>query len=297
MTEVIGHQPAKETLAKARPQTLLLTGPEGVGKRTLARWYAYGLNCERGFPPCGECPSCRLDPHPDHLEVMPEPGEGKRRPVVPVERIAPRGDGESLIEWLETTPRFKRKVAVVDAEHLTEAAANAMLKVLEEPPRHASLVLVARSRDAVLPTLASRSFEVRLGPLPREELAALSQDPLLLDYAEGSPGRLIWAREHREEVAELGGLVEDLVSGLADGSASLRRAGELLALAERGLDPWPLFRRAFSRLPAGPREEALALTSRVIEAHRGYVNSQLLAAWWVSSLRRIYARMPADPLR
>ncbi len=292
MKEPIGHDRAKAILAQTRPQALLLTGPEGVGRRTLARWYAYGLNCERGFPPCGACESCRLDPHPDHLEITPQSGE-RQRAVIPVERIVPReGGGENLLEWIEVAPRFRKKVAVIDgADRLTEAAANALLKTLEEPPGHAHLVLVAGSRDAVLPTLASRSLEVRLNPLPEPQLRSITDDPDLLVFAEGAPGRLFWALEHPEEVRDLVRLVDALLLGLDDGQASAERLKELLARAKTGLSPWPFFRRAFAKLPPDGRAEALTFLVKLMEAHEAFVAPELLAAWGVHELRRIYGNL------
>ncbi len=292
MKEPIGHDRAKTILAEVRPQSVLLTGPEGVGRRTLAHWFAYGLNCARGFPPCGACESCRLYPHPDVLEVAPQTGE-RRRPVIPVERIVPREGGEpSLLEWVESAPRFRKKVAIVDgADRLTEAAANALLKLLEEPPGHAHLVLVAPSREAVLPTLASRSLEVRLAPLPRAELARIRDDPDLLAFAEGAPGQLFWAIEHPEEVRELLRLVDDLLLGLDDGQASALRLKELFARAKAGQEPWPFFRRAFAKLDPEARAEALAFLVKLEEALSAFVAPELLAAWGVHELRRIYGHL------
>jgi len=295
VTELLGHDEAKRLLAQTRPQSVLITGPEGVGRRQLARWYAYGLNCAQGFPPCGGCTSCRLDPHPDVFEIRPESG---RRPVIPVERIVPReGGGENLLEWLEAAPRFRAKVGIVDgAEHLTEAAANAMLKLLEEPPPHAYLVLIAPSREAILPTLASRTFWVRLAPLPEETLKSIETDPDLLAFAEGAPGRLFWAKEHPALVKELKARVEGLVENVFDGPAALEDARELLRQAEEGLAPWPFFRRAFAKLPLKERERALSALGKLMEAHRAFAHRELLAAWWVHTLRSLYGDRRPDSL-
>ncbi|MCH1927618.1 hypothetical protein L6232_22755, partial [Shewanella sp. C31] len=76
------------------------------------------------------------------------------------------------------------------AHLLTEAAANALLKLLVDPPSYGRIVLIAPSRDTLLPTLASRALEVPFGPVPEEKLRALTQDADLLAYAAGAPGRL-----------------------------------------------------------------------------------------------------------
>ncbi|TBH21187.1 DNA polymerase III subunit delta' [Thermus thermamylovorans] len=177
---IVGHEAVLELLPRLTAPTLLFSGPEGVGRRPVARWYAWGLN--RGFPPpaCGE--------HPDLLELGPREGGLRGRAEVRLEEVEP------LFAWLAVHPRERAKVAVLDAAHrLTEAAANALLKLLEEPPSYARLVLIAPSRDTLLPTLASRALEVPFGPVPEARLRALTEDPDLLAYAAGAPGRLLRA--------------------------------------------------------------------------------------------------------
>jgi len=299
--KLLGHEKAQKLLARARPQSLLITGPEGVGRRALARWFAYGLNCERGFPPCGQCQSCRMTPHPDYLEIAPkketQSGEAAKRPLIHVDQIVPRTSGETnLLEWIETRPRFARRVAVINgAEHLTEAAANALLKTLEEPPAHAHVVLIAPSRSAILPTLASRVQEVRLAPLPRERLLEISDDPDLLTFAEGAPGRLFWAMEHPEVVRDLARASDRLTAGL-EGESGLAAARDFLRLMDEGLDPTPFLARAFKGW--GPAAEAAALEAlfKLKEARAAYVGAELLAAWWHQTLRRIHADLRARAL-
>ncbi len=175
--EIIGHEAILALLPKLEASTLLFTGPEGVGRRTVARWYALGLNL--GFPP-------PLGPHPDLLEIAPQ-GEGLRREIT-------LAQVEPLLEWAATHPRARVKVAILDSAHLlNEPAANALLKLLEEPPPYARFILIAPSRSTLLPTLASRALEVPFGPVPEEALRALSPDPELLRYAQGAPGRLLRA--------------------------------------------------------------------------------------------------------
>ena len=171
---IIGHEAVLALLPRLTAQTLLFSGPEGVGRRTVARWYAWGLN--RGFPP----PS--LGEHPDVLEVGPKARDLRGRAEVRLEEVAP------LLEWCSSHPRERVKVAILDSAHLlTEAAANALLKLLEEPPSYARIVLIAPSRATLLPTLASRATEVAFAPVPEDALRALTQDPGLLRYAAGAP--------------------------------------------------------------------------------------------------------------
>ncbi|WP_299428896.1 hypothetical protein, partial [uncultured Meiothermus sp.] len=208
--QILGHQRILELLPRLRSQTFLFSGPEGVGRRTVAGWFARGLNCPQGFPPCGRCASCRLELHPDYLEIAPEretrTGRKARVPQIRLEQIAPREGSEeqSLLDWIATYPRFKTKVAVIDGAHwLGEPAANALLKVLEEPPAFARLILVAPSREQVLPTLVSRSLEVTFSPLPEALLQTLTADPEVLAFAQGSVGKVRWALEHPAEFGKL----------------------------------------------------------------------------------------------
>lgn len=251
---IIGHEKVLELLPRLKASTLLFSGPEGVGRRLVARWYALGLN--RGFPPPF------LETHPDLLEVGPQEAGLKGRKEVRLEEVEP------LWDWLASHPRERVKVAVLDSAHLlTEAAANALLKLLEEPPSYARLILIAPGRATLLPTLASRALEVAFGPVPEERLRALTEDPHLLAYAAGAPGRLLRA--------------------LAEGQAFRER----LERARRFLESPPLVRLAFLkevlaeeegfhllRALLGHRPRALLALERAREALEGYVNPDLVLA-------------------
>jgi hypothetical protein len=201
----LGHDAALALLRCLASQTLLFVGPERVGRRLAARWYAAWLNCEAGGQlgggdePCGSCGSCRamlLGSHPDYRELAPElttrTGRHSRRPQIRLGDLVPRegGNPEPLSSWLEARPRARARVGVIDqAEALGEGAANAFLKFLEEPPSYARIVLIAPSPQAVLATIASRSTVVRFGALDLSLLAPGFDHPLARLGRPGDIGR------------------------------------------------------------------------------------------------------------
>jgi DNA polymerase III subunit delta' len=145
----------------------LFLGPGGVGKATTARALAAALNCAQpgeDGDACGTCPSCRrLDAgtHPDFLVISPE--EGKNQIKIEVIRELRR-----LTEYPPLGGGW-RVVLIKPAEALTaqnDAAANALLKTLEEPPPNHLLVLTARGEADLLPTIVSRCHKLAFAPLP-----------------------------------------------------------------------------------------------------------------------------------
>ena len=293
--QILGHQAILELLPKLQAQTFLFTGPEGVGRRQVARWFTAGLNCERGFPPCGRCTSCRLEPHPDYLEVAPEQetksGRKARLAQIRLEQIVPREGSEeqSLLDWISTYPRFNTKVAVIDSAHfLGEAAANALLKVLEEPPSYACIILIAPSRELVLPTLVSRSLEVGFTPVSEALLQTLTTDPEVLAFAQGAPGRVRWALEHPAEFNRIVSRTQGLLEALPKGPAQTLEALRLLSEVEEAL---PYLGRRLGQLfsveePA--YQAALEVLARAQEAHAAYVGEDLIQTWLALRLSQLW---------
>jgi DNA polymerase-3 subunit delta' len=151
------------------PHALLITGPENVGKTTLAQTLAKAMLCTAPMTerPCGQCSAChRLTSgnHPDLLILEPET-EGRG---VKIDQI------RELQRTLALTPNESRyKIAIItDFEQATTGASNALLKTLEEPPSYAHLILLATSADLLLPTIVSRSQQLSLRPLDRQTITA-----------------------------------------------------------------------------------------------------------------------------
>jgi len=143
---------ASDRLAHA----LLLSGPHGIGKTTLARLIAQSILCEK-YPtsqPCGECnacKSCQEDSHPDLLEIDAASNRGV-------------DDARSLRDRLQMSPMLGQShVIIIDEAHmLTREAQNALLKALEEPPSHIHFIFATTAAAKVLPTIRSRCQHYQL---------------------------------------------------------------------------------------------------------------------------------------
>ncbi len=198
----------------------LLTGPEGVGKATLAYRFARRLLAGPGMPAAqANDPASPVfrrvaaGTHADLLTIEREWDDKRRRLRSEIVVDSARG----VADFLRLTPAEGgwRLVVVDGAEHLNRNAANALLKVLEEPPPRAVLLLTCASPGRLLPTIRSRCRRLRLGELGPADmervLARCLPDMGLADRAalavlSGAPGRaLVLAEEQGVEVAALVG--------------------------------------------------------------------------------------------
>ncbi|HEX7021539.1 MAG TPA: hypothetical protein VF171_01700 [Trueperaceae bacterium] len=302
--KVQGHEDPQELLRRLQAHTLLFVGPERVGRRQTARWYATWLNCqEPGDTPCGHCASCRAaeaGSHPDYREIAPKAttasGRLSRRPELRIDQLVPRerGEPEPLSRWLEQRPHFRRRIGVIDhADTLTPAAANAFLKILEEPPSYAIIILIAPSRSAVLPTLASRATTVRFGVvLPEDPMIGASHPARRL----GQIGELIAATQDPESFQHVLGVVDDYLRAIPKSLETALEAAEALEklwLSEEAFDLPQLLRARLSELSPETYAAGLEAVARTEQALASYASPSLALPVLTLELRRLIRAAPA----
>ena len=172
--DVVGQGPVVQALRHALDHdrlhpAILLTGTRGVGKTTLARIVAKGLNCSEGVSgtPCGVCDSCR------------EIDEGRAVDMLEIDAASHTGveNIREVIENAQYSPaRSRYKVYLIDEVHmLSKGAFNALLKTLEEPPPHVKFILATTDPQKLPITILSRCLQFGL----RRMTVALIQAQLL----------------------------------------------------------------------------------------------------------------------
>jgi len=208
------------------PHALLFSGPQGVGKFTLARLFAQAANCERlQDDSCGACHSCQriaqladpqrlieqglaergesadaatvervpliLQSHPDVWALVPDPVRLKNPVARPMLRI---GQIRAAQRAAYFQPMARRRVFIFDgADTMRWEVQNVLLKILEEPPGSATFILTAPSPYSLLPTILSRCMQFHFAPLATAEV-----ERILKEKSDKSPAQIRQAAQLSE---------------------------------------------------------------------------------------------------
>lgn len=293
--ELFGHEAAADALVESAlsgrlHHAWLMAGPAGIGKETLAwrfaRWLLAGMpEAPKGKPPLYLEPS-----HPVFRRVAAE----SHADLLTIDADTLRGDrkrNDINVDAARLIPGFMNKTAaeggwrvvVVDGvETMNLQAQNAILKVLEEPPARAILLLVSSAPARLLPTIRSRCRRLDLFPLGEAEMKALLTRLLpdtpatdrakLAEMAEGSPGRAMQLAEG--DGLELQALVEECLTNLNRPDPARFHAVADRCLADRGGSAFVTFMALLRGRIAG----ALRQAARG-EAAPGWIAAHPLAAW------------------
>src|SRR6266540_81712 len=214
IVDLYGHKDLRERLLKSLaastlPASILFHGPRGTGKQRLALWLAQALLCTNENPPCCSCQSCSYLgslTHPDLHWVFPRPRLKDADNLEDIrddyaEAIAERAKAaglypppsgsegifvatvRTLVKDASLSPALcKRKVFIVgDAERMVvqegaDMAANAFLKMLEEPLADTTIILTSSEPGALLPTIRSRVAAIRVAPLQERDVRGFVED-------------------------------------------------------------------------------------------------------------------------
>ena len=240
------HFEALLAMRERLPHALLMVGPPGIGKRALAEYFAQSLLCESPASnghPCGECGGCRWfaeGNHPDFRAVIPEilqpdpelaaaaddtagAEHGATKSKSAPSKVIKIGQIRALDGFFNIgTHRSGRRLLVVyPADALNTDAANALLKVLEEPPPATHFLLVTSRLSDVLPTIRSRCARLTIGQ---------PDTSLVLEWLRGQG-----VRDPVAALAEAGGA--PLFAAVEDPAADLHDVLLGALCAARPLDP------------------------------------------------------------
>ncbi len=205
---MIGHDWAVHLLAAHIKEdsvrhAYLFTGPKSIGKRTLALRFTQALNCpnaESDGSPCLTCHTCQRIENMEHPDLFPVRSEEDSL-VIKVDQIR-----EVIHDLSLSAYEAPCRVALfLNFEEANDAASNALLKTLEEPPRNVVMILTAESTESLLETIVSRCEEIRLRPVPLDSIQgglqthyqmSPSRANLLAHISGGRPGYALQLNEN-----------------------------------------------------------------------------------------------------
>lgn len=184
LEDILGNEHIVEHFKKAIENNkishaYIINGEKGMGKRTVAKAFAMTLLCEeKGTVPCMKCHSCvqaLTDNNPDLIMITPD-----KPTTLSIDHIR-----QTLVNDVELKPYSNsHKVYIVeDAELMNNAAQNAILKTIEEPPEYAVIILLTTNISALLQTVLSRCVKLDMQPLKKEVVKKyLMEKEKVVDY-------------------------------------------------------------------------------------------------------------------
>lgn len=273
---------------RSLPHALLIHGPRGVGKRSLAQALLTSLMClsPRANNACGRCDSCnwlRAGTHPDlrvlDLASQADDGEDSEKDKKPRKTISIEAVRDALHIMTVSAYRSRRVILVDPAEAMTREAANALLKTLEEPPQDALFVLISHRPGNLLATLKSRCRLIAIAA-PDPELAAswLAEQGVgdarqrLLRNSGAPLAALAEHTERKDEARDV--LMRALERGAGAEPVALAERLAKIPMADftRWLQCWTydLFAQRYARICRynGDRAERLAVLAKQIDPPR-----------------------------
>jgi DNA polymerase-3 subunit delta' len=167
--DITGNDGVKRILQRALkhkklPNSILFSGPEGIGKAEVALVVAKALNClKRSSDACEECAHCRAINRRNFPDVM---VLSPAKDVLKIEQM------RFLKEMAHMKPMAGRKrvFVILEAEKMNEEASNSLLKVLEEPPPFSQIILITPNPYRIIPTIKSRCQVFQFSPIPKQEI-------------------------------------------------------------------------------------------------------------------------------
>lgn len=225
--DLIGQKQVKQLLTESIQtgrigHAYMFCGPDGIGRRTMARCFAETLTCSaNAAEPCGTCEACVLNANstnPDVLVIQKQDGKA----TIGVEEV------RLVQDEISTAPQFGRYKVIIfeNAEKLTVQAQNALLKTLEEPPPYIVMILISSNNLQILDTVKSRSVKVDFKRYTDKEILEAYgrvkkdgnvDDKLLCEYADGIIGRALSMANTGEQ--------EEICRAVANGMLALFRGG------------------------------------------------------------------------
>lgn len=236
---IIGQKNVKKVLSDSIVServghAYLFHGPAGIGKKLTARAYAEAVMCLHPNPDgtaCGKCEACVLNKNHSNPDLKIYEIQKNKKGII-IEQA------RDIVQDAMTVPYYSnKKVFIIQSgETMNLAAQNALLKILEEPPKYVMIIILTTNIAVILDTIKSRTSRIDFARYDNEEIEAILKangiehvDESALAYADGIAGRAI-SFYNDDKINEIRGNVLKIAEGLAEGDAAYRiESAEYLA--------------------------------------------------------------------